>query len=325
MLNDIMDALKAPMRRRLALWDAFARERGGRLNPSTGSFLSYRPPSIDVPYGDALVHIDSYTQSNGNNSSTTYTRFRASFVLPSGPTFKVYKENFLSPIGRLFGFQDVELGDAEFDRIYIVRTNAQAAATRAWTGKAMTSLRRLGRGTAHSDGHVVKYTLVGVEKDPVVLGLAVDLVGELAHYANDWLDGIRALPNARYLRPQGDWDERWAPSVSVPSRAGGEVRVYPLVHDHATTLCAATPPARELPLFRVSFDADGSPSSEVPEDVLGPDAKVVLRSAAPGELSHDGHYVRYVFLGVADERRIEAGVRLLEDTAGGSTRRGAFR
>lgn len=324
MLHELFDMLKAPMRKRLAAWDAFAQSRGGRLNPPSGSFLSYRGPSIDVPYRDALVHIDSYTQKNGE-TSTTYTRFRASFLLPSGPTFKVYKENFLSPIGRLFGFQDIELGDAAFDRKYIVRTNSPTAAQRAWTPKAMTALQRLDRGTARSDGHVVKFTTTGLQKDPHILGLGVDLVGELAHYARDWLGVLEALPNARYVRPQGEWDERWAPSVSLPSRVGGEVRVFPLLHETRTTFCAATPPARELPVFRLAFGADGSPLSEVPDDLLAPEARRLLSKAAPGELSCDGHYVRYLYLGAPNSQGIEAGVRLLEAVAGGSTRRGAFR
>jgi len=322
--DELAKVLRAPRKRRLKQWAAFAQERGGRLNQASGSLLSYRAPSMDIPYGDALVHIDSYT-SGSSNSRSNYTRFRATYILPSGPTFKVYKENILSPLADMFGFQDTELGDADFDRVHIVRTHAQVAAARAWTPEAMANMQRLGRGTAQSDGHVVKYTLAGIEKDATILGLGAELVGRLAHYAMDYLEGVKALPNARYVAPQGDWDERWPPSVSVPSRAGGEVRIFPILHGRAMTLCMATPPTRELQHFRVGFSGDGTPTADLAKGVLSADAKRALPEAAPVELGCDGRYVRCVFGGTLDRPRATAGLRLLESVAHGSSSQGAFR
>ena len=69
------------------------------------------------------VILDTYTQSSGQHSSTTYTRLRVPFVNKDGLRFKLSHENFLSPIGKFFGMQDIQIGDKYFDDKFIIKAN----------------------------------------------------------------------------------------------------------------------------------------------------------------------------------------------------------
>ena len=51
---------------------------------------------------------------------------RAPYVNPSGFRFTVYRRGLFSDIAKRLGMQDIEIGDAEFDRDFIIKGNDEA-------------------------------------------------------------------------------------------------------------------------------------------------------------------------------------------------------
>jgi hypothetical protein len=52
-----------------------------------------------------------------------FTRMRAPCVNKDGFRFKLYREGFFSDIGKVFGLQDAEIGNPEFDSAFVVKGN----------------------------------------------------------------------------------------------------------------------------------------------------------------------------------------------------------
>ncbi|MEM9187634.1 MAG: hypothetical protein AAGF12_00560 [Myxococcota bacterium] len=322
-LADALNSLFNSRQLRHDAWRRFAAERHGVFHEPSGGFFSSRDASMDVPSKDALVHVDTYVVRS-NNSSTTYTRFRAAYLLQTGPRFKVYKANFFGDIGTALGFEDVELGDAAFDQAFIVRSSDVAGARIAWTDAARRAMHTLGRGSVVSDGSHLKYITTGAIRDPAVLSRATELLGALASYGEGWFSVVRSLPNATYTPPRGRYDSRTVPSVRVVER-GTEVQIYPSLDHLGLTMVAATLDRRSLPPFTIRFAEKGDPLDPLPPEIIPPDAKAGLRRVAPFTLSHDGNWIRVTFHGPESQRRLKAGVELAVQVAGGGTSQGAFR
>ena len=102
------------------IWSQIAADIGGDY--VDGGFfgkdvLAYR-------HGEWQILLDTYTVSNGK-TSTTYTRMRAPFENLDGLQFKIYREGFFSSIGKMFGAQDIEIGDRFFDDSFIIKGNSE--------------------------------------------------------------------------------------------------------------------------------------------------------------------------------------------------------
>jgi hypothetical protein len=160
-----------------ATWRAFAEQRGLRWLPEDGPWYRRQPARIKGRVDDVDLVLDTYTESstdaNGNSTSTTYTRVVARAADPRRLDARVYRTHALSGLGKLLGFQDVDVGDPEFD----VKAN-DADAVREWLGE---DLRRALLGFSakpslrHHDGEVT-LTWLGWERRPVVLDEALAIV-----------------------------------------------------------------------------------------------------------------------------------------------------
>lgn len=82
--------------------------------------------------GGWAVTLDTFTVSTGK-SSTTYTRLVAPFENPDDFHFSVGRAHLFSPLARWLGFQDVTIGDPEFDAAFVIKTN-QVEKVRAFLG-----------------------------------------------------------------------------------------------------------------------------------------------------------------------------------------------
>ena len=71
------------------------------------------------------IVLDKHTVSDGENS-TTYTRMRAPFLNPAGFRFQIYRKGPFSGLAKMLGMQDIEVGDAEFDEAFIIKSNDEA-------------------------------------------------------------------------------------------------------------------------------------------------------------------------------------------------------
>jgi hypothetical protein len=80
----------------------------------------WKGDKVQVTHGEWTLTLDTYTVSTGH-STVVYTRMRAPFVNPDGFRFTVYRKGLFSDLGKILGMQDVEVGDREFDRNFIVK------------------------------------------------------------------------------------------------------------------------------------------------------------------------------------------------------------
>jgi hypothetical protein len=100
------------------IWQQLCREIGAEF--VAGGF--WKGSKAQARVGPWTITLDTFTVSNGE-SSQTYTRMRAPFVNPDGLRFTIYRQGFFSELGKLFGMQDIEIGDHEFDEAFIIQGN----------------------------------------------------------------------------------------------------------------------------------------------------------------------------------------------------------
>jgi len=326
-LNELGDWATQHQRQRQQVWQHVAARRGGRYNPRQTGFLKARPASIDVPVRDIAVHVDTYVVSN-KNSSTTYTRWRAGYLLPVGPVYRVFQDNIVSSIGTAIGFEDVVLGGHQaFDTKFVVRS-ADAVATRtAWTPSARDRMiRGFPAARVAADGHRVTLTNVGALRDATRLEVGIDLVAELAAYGYSWLDALRRLPGATWVTPKGPWNARNSPSVHLDVR-GVTVWIYPALSGVGLTFCVSAALQREgLEPFEIEIAADGGlPDEGMPDDFLEAASMRRLPQVGACTLGYDGGWLRVVLHGELDESRIVAATHFIAEATLGTTARGVYR
>lgn len=82
---------------------------------------------IRVRHGSFEVTLDQHADVSGR-SSIVHTRLRAAFVNRDGFRFRVRREDWLSDIAKLFGAEDLLIGDEDFDDAFVVSANDEARA-----------------------------------------------------------------------------------------------------------------------------------------------------------------------------------------------------
>ena len=117
------------------IWSQIAAEIGGDY--IDGGF--WGKDKLIYSHDDWEILLDTYTV-NSNNSSTTYTRMRAPFINNGSFNFKIYNEGFFSSIGKLFGMQDILIGDSFFDEQFIIKANDEAKVRELLSDSTMKSL-----------------------------------------------------------------------------------------------------------------------------------------------------------------------------------------
>ena len=99
------------------VWGALARELDADF--SEGGFM--RSSAVRVHVGEWTVTLDTLSANK-----TVYTRLRAPFVNADGFRFQVYRDGLAWQIGKFLGMQDVEVGQPEFDRDFVIRGNDES-------------------------------------------------------------------------------------------------------------------------------------------------------------------------------------------------------
>ncbi len=151
--------------RTVAAWRRVAVELG--LDFIVGNRMSR--PILTGTMAGFPVKVDTYVQRSGN-SSTTYTRYRVTY--PSlGMNLRLSRHGMLSAITKLFGKQDVEVGDDSFDDAFMVKTDDPSRLRSLLTPSVRSGLLRLlaSHSTAKVNDSFVQITRTGFQKKPEVL------------------------------------------------------------------------------------------------------------------------------------------------------------
>jgi hypothetical protein len=99
----------------------------------------FKGTGVVYEHGEWKLVLDTYTRSDGDNS-TTYTRLRAPFVNKDGLYFKIYRTGFFSSVGKLFGMEDLEIGDPFFDESFVIKGNNQQKLTQLLSDRQLKEL-----------------------------------------------------------------------------------------------------------------------------------------------------------------------------------------
>ena len=101
---------------RAEIWRALCAETGAEF--VEGGF--WKGDRVRATHGEWTITLDTYTVSTGKSTSI-FTRLRAPYVNPSGFRFTIYRRGFFSDIAKWIGMQDIEVGDQDFDRDFIIK------------------------------------------------------------------------------------------------------------------------------------------------------------------------------------------------------------
>src|SRR4051812_41206216 len=98
------------------IWQQLSEEIGAEF--VEGGF--WKGSKVQAHVGPWTVTLDNgYSDEDGESRTT---RLRAPYVNPEGYRFKIYRNGYFD-LGKLFGMQDIEVGDPEFDEAFVIQGN----------------------------------------------------------------------------------------------------------------------------------------------------------------------------------------------------------
>ncbi|MCA8911415.1 MAG: hypothetical protein KDB82_06905 [Planctomycetes bacterium] len=97
-------------------WLMFARKNGLQIQGSTNR------PVIQGWLGQVYITLNTVVRGSGKNR-TTYTQYHASVNAPMPRGLGLYKEGLFSKVGKMFGGQDVQVGDRMIDDAFIIKAD----------------------------------------------------------------------------------------------------------------------------------------------------------------------------------------------------------
>ena len=156
-------------------WEELARLVDGTFVPAGGPWSQPTPPMVECTVQGLDVVVDSYVASIGR-ASLVHTRARLQVPTLADRTVKISREGLLASVGKLFGTQDVQVGEARYDDGFLIK-----ASDPEWLRQHLDEAfreRHLQRPSVLivlEDGQLSAVRL-GIEHDPQRLREQVDLV-----------------------------------------------------------------------------------------------------------------------------------------------------
>jgi hypothetical protein len=155
-------------------WSQFANEVGAEFTQS-GFF---RASKVLARVKESTVTLDTYSVPSGD-SSTVYTRMRAPLKNKDGFQFTIFRIGLFSKLDRALGAQDIAIGDAEFDRDFVIRGNNETRVRALFASLRIRQMiqaqRSIRLGVKDSE---LRFEVQGVIKDVERLKAIFELVKE---------------------------------------------------------------------------------------------------------------------------------------------------
>lgn len=98
------------------MWERLSQDLGGEFEDRKG----WRYDKIKVQDGEWTITIDLHSHA-GYRSESLFTRIRVPFVNEEGLAFKIFPQGLLDALGAKLGVQDIQVGDEEFDRTFMIQ------------------------------------------------------------------------------------------------------------------------------------------------------------------------------------------------------------
>jgi hypothetical protein len=131
-------------------------------------------------YRGRPLTLDTFTRHSGKNS-TTYTRIQLGVNNPSALSLAIYDENVLSKVGKALGVQDIQTGDDELDRRFIIKGQPEPVIASLFTSISLRQ-KLLEAHSVHVEvkGQQVYWQQRGAESNADYLQSLFDLLSDLA-------------------------------------------------------------------------------------------------------------------------------------------------
>lgn len=100
------------------IWQKLSRELGGEYTKGTWK----GGERLEVRHGEWILTLDTYVVPVGK-AYVPMSRMRAPFVNADGLRVRLHRESFLTPLGRLLGMQDLQIGVRDFDEAFVIKGN----------------------------------------------------------------------------------------------------------------------------------------------------------------------------------------------------------
>lgn len=169
------------------VWRQVSEQIGGEYD--SGGF--FKSDTLKASDGEWTITLDTYVVSTGK-TTIPYTRIRAPYVNPDDFRFNVYRKSIFTPLGKLMGMQDVEVGHAEFDEEFVIKGTdehkLQALFNNATIRSLIEAQKSINFSVKDSEGWFGKtfpdnvdelhFVVTGIIKDPERLKLLFDLFSE---------------------------------------------------------------------------------------------------------------------------------------------------
>ncbi len=103
------------------IWSQLSQQIGAQFQ--AGGWLG--TGKVTLSHGQWQITLDTYAVSTGK-TSTIFTRFRAPYVNADGLRFNVHTQGVFGSLGKVFGAQDITIGDPAFDARFVVQSSSEA-------------------------------------------------------------------------------------------------------------------------------------------------------------------------------------------------------
>jgi hypothetical protein len=113
------------------VWRKLSEELGGEHVDSAG----WRQDKVRVEHGGWAVTLD-FDAHRGYRLNSVYTRLHAPCDA-SDFRFRIFHQELAHSIARLFGMQDIVVGDAAFDRAFVIQGSDDAAVRELFSDAAL--------------------------------------------------------------------------------------------------------------------------------------------------------------------------------------------
>lgn len=103
---------------KINFWKEFASKIDGIFKEGN----SWHSDSVEVKHKKWIITFDNYTLWSGKYSQKM-TRVIVPINLKSNFKFEIYSEGFIRKIEKIFGAQDIEIGNLQFDKSFSIKSN----------------------------------------------------------------------------------------------------------------------------------------------------------------------------------------------------------
>jgi hypothetical protein len=187
---NILESLDQAFIDRTEIWEQLAKEIGAQFNRDR-----LRHQGVGIGRVVCLVMEEwfiSLEEYRATHDFPENVRMRAPYQDKNGFRFAISRKDMFSEIGKLFGMQDVKIGDAVFDDEFIIKSNdeekvraffdsprlRQLAQAQPYVSFEIREGERPGIETVFGASNVELYTSAPYDKDVAILKSTFEMFGE---------------------------------------------------------------------------------------------------------------------------------------------------